>query len=91
MTLHDTIQALAEQFSASTNPEPGATTITKLTDFYNALEKALHTLSLLTPHEFYDPRIQAFIETTMTLKCSIKTQLDNHHIDEFMRKTGWIR
>jgi hypothetical protein len=91
MTLHDTIQALAEHFRVSTAPEPGATAIAKLTDFHNALEKALHTVSLLPSHEFYDPRIQRFIEGTMLLKCSIKTQLDNHHIDEFMKKTGWIR
>jgi hypothetical protein len=91
MTLHDTIQALAQHFSASTSPEPGATAITKLTDFHNALETSLRTLSLLPPNDFYDPRIQAFINTTMALKTSIKTKLDNYRIDEFMKKTGWVR
>jgi hypothetical protein len=91
MTIHDTIQALVQQFNASTHPEPGATAITKLTDFHNALETSLRTLSLLPPNEFYDPRIQAFIKTTIGLKTSIKTKLDTYHIDEFMKKTGWVR
>ena len=85
MSLYKKIHRLNEQFSATTAPEPGATTHAKLKDFHDALTTALHTLTLLTPEEFNDPRIQTFLESTLSLKCNIKLQLDQIHIDEFMK------
>jgi hypothetical protein len=89
MALYHKITAIVEQVYNATAPEPGQNTPQKVKDFHDALTDSLRHLSLLDPHEFHRPDIQTFIERTIVLKCHLRTMLDQIHIDEFMKKTGY--